>query len=84
LLALRGWGPEHFRRASPELLAACRWALAAEQGVVMLAEAEHMAATVVDTSMPAKLVAAALEVRHLGEDRVKALRAALFPEDDDG
>ena len=73
---LRGWTPEHFRLASPDLRAVACWALYAEKAVVMLHDAQETAA------MPLKGASAdAIRAKVASAAFVNALRPVLFPED---
>ena len=82
-MSLRGWGAEELRTASPEFMAAARFALFAEHIAPMLTNAEqvqNMPMTGVEpeqmrTLVPAKVAAA---------NAIPALKALLWPEDDDG
>lgn len=82
LLSLRGWGPEHFDRATPALLSGARYALWAEKAAVMLHNAEANAEMHIDRKDPR--LAELLRVRVAAAEFVSLIRPAMFPEDDDG
>lgn len=82
LLALRGWGAAEFREATPAFLAAARWALYAERYAPVLADHERtLALPMTDLSPQGKLDLA--RAKQQAGRVVDALRAVLYPEDDD-
>lgn len=82
LLTLRGWGPEHFDRATPALLSGARWAVWAERAAVMLRNAEANAEMHIDKKDPR--LAELLRLRVDAAAFASIIRPVLFPEDDDG
>lgn len=82
LLALRGWGEAEFRTVAPDFAAATRFALFAERLAPLLSEAQVIMAEPLPSDPVGKLEAAKRKMTV--EQEIPRLRAALYPEDDDG
>lgn len=81
LLSLRGWGPDAFTRAGPELLAGARWALYAERlmpQLVQLREVQDIDMADVVGSKRGRVGRAKAEAK----SAIPAYLDTLFPEDD--
>lgn len=77
LLSLRGWGRDEFATASPDFIAAARFAVFAERVAPILAAAQELAA------MPASgMTPAQIKAKVAASAAIPNLHSALFPEDE--
>jgi hypothetical protein len=81
LLSLRGWGEAEFTRAAPDFLAAARFAVFAERIAAELAAAQKVADT---PFKPGHYDRQLVMAKAAAADAIPALKALLFPEDEDG
>ena len=77
ILSTKGWGHDEFRNATPDFLAAARFALFAERVAPLLAQAEEVAA------LPRKgLTPDQIRAKVAGAEALPVFRAVLYPEDE--
>jgi hypothetical protein len=79
---LEGWGAAEFQTASPDLLAAARWALFARRVAPMLGEQRAQQAANLHALRPAAKLVEGVAKRHAGV-AIPILEALLYPPGDD-
>jgi len=83
LLALHGWGRDDFAHATADFLAAARFALFAERVGPMLEKTEQVRDMEVTRDMTPSSQRAVMKAKAEATEAIDAMRAALYPEDDD-
>jgi hypothetical protein len=81
-LALRGWGPDAFARATPEFIEAARWGLYVERLGPLLAEHREVQAMTIDRRNPPSNLPAVLAAKAAADEAIPLIEAILYPEDD--
>lgn len=82
ILATRGVDRETFRLASPEFMAAARFALFAERAAPFLAEDEAIVAQPLSRDLTPDSRIALAKAKLEAEKRIPIVRALLYPEDE--
>lgn len=81
-LSLRGWGAEEFEWATPDFLAAARWAVFLERLMPLYQSAQMRLTEPLPSDPDAKRHA--VRVKLAAQEFTKDWTPILFPEDDDG
>lgn len=86
LMALRGWGREEFDTVTVDFASAVRFALFAERVAPILRSAEETAEMEVPRHGQAdtRTIRAVVRAKQAAADALPAIKAVLYPEDDDG
>lgn len=74
---MRGWGPESFRRAKPDFMAAIRFGLFSEAAMPLLKSWREIQSTSITKDTPTEVIGAKVRAVEV----IPALEAMLYPED---
>ena len=80
---MRGWGPESFERATPDFLAACRWAMYAEMAMPGLIHARRVVAGGTPRGLTGTAMIDATRALLSAKSMVADWEPVLFPVDGD-